>query len=202
MDPTIACVAPPGRPARALAGRVADLVAPERAEAFSLPGYLAAADPPLRVVLCPGGASVAADLEFLAQAAARLLWPAPPARFEQAIGGLRNTDGPSRPAGRRTAAARTSRGLLAALLLEGDVGLVRARAALAASGPRDWIVERPGRVRLRRLELERLARAGIRWSALEPVTLVAVYGTPALARARARWKKLLPPATQLWLREP
>jgi len=202
MNPTIACVGPAGRPARALAGRVAERVAPERAEAFSLPGYLAAAEPPSRVVLCPRGASVAGDLEFLAQAAARLLWPAPTARFQQAIGGLRNTDGPSRPAGRRAGAARTPRGLLAALLLEGEVGPARARAALAASGPREWIVERPGRVRLSRIELERLARAGIRWSALEPVALVAVSATPALARARDRWRRLLPPATRLWVRDP
>src|SRR5258706_16382344 len=86
MDPTIACVSPAGRPARALAKGVAGLVPGERVEAFSLAGYLGAAAPVSRVVLCPAGVSVVADLDFLVLAAGRLLWPAPPARLHQAIG--------------------------------------------------------------------------------------------------------------------
>lgn len=200
MDPTIACVAPAGRPAKALAAGVAGLVGGERVEAFSLAGYLGAPAPASRIVLCPAGASVAADLEFLALAAGRLLWPAPPARLHQAIGGLRTKDGPARPAARR-AAFRPAGGLVTALLLEGEVGVARARAAFAASGPRDWVVESPGRVRLTRRELDRLARAGVRWLALEPIELVALYATPALARARSRWQEILPPATRVWLRK-
>lgn len=199
MDPTIACVAPAGRQAKALAEGVAGLVPRERVAAFSLAGYLGAAAAPPRVVLCPPGGSVSQDMEFLALVSGRLLWPAPPARLHQAIAGLRTKDGPARPAARR-AASRAAGGLIAALLLEGEVGLARARAALAASGPRDWIVETPGRVRLTRGELARLERAGVRWQALDPIELVALYATPALARARARWKRLLPPATRVWLR--
>ncbi|HEY1435267.1 MAG TPA: hypothetical protein VGG65_07815, partial [Thermoanaerobaculia bacterium] len=132
--------------------------------------------------------------------AGRLLWPAPSARFQQAIGGLRHSEGPVRP-GRRGSASRRSRGLLAALLLEGDVGPTRARAALAACSPSEWIVETPGRVRISRRQLDALARAGVRWFALDPVTVVALYATPSLARARAQWRNLLPATTRLWVRE-
>jgi hypothetical protein len=199
MDWTIACVAPAGRQAQALAEGVAGLLPEERLAAFSLAGYLGAEDPPSRVVLCPAGLSVTRDLAFLAQAAGRLLWPAPPARLHQAIGGLRTKDGPARPAARR-ASSRAGGGVLTALLLEGEVGIARARVALNASGPGDWVVEAPGRVVLPRGELARLARSGVRWLALEPVELVALYATPALARARARWKRVLPPSTRVWLR--
>lgn len=60
-----------------------------------------------------------------------------------------------------------------ALLLEGEVGPDRARAALA-SPVRRWIVEHAGRVRLSRKELERLRDSGVEWSALEPVRLLGV----------------------------
>jgi hypothetical protein len=200
MGPTLACIAPAGRAAEGLAAGVEARAPGERPKGFSLAGYLAAANPPARIVLCPLGASVASDLEFLAKASRRLLWPAPSDRFEAAIGGLRGPSGGSRPTARRGPAARTSNGLSAALLLEGEVGLARARAALAASGPRDWIVETPRSVRISTAHLAGLARAGVRWAALEPVTLVALYATPALARARARWRPLLPPATPVWTR--
>jgi hypothetical protein len=198
MEATIACVAPDGRRAKALADGVASRVPGQRVAAFSMAGYLAAEAPASRVVLCPKGLSVAEDLAFLALAAGRLLWPAPPARLAQAIGGLRNAEGP-RAARRRAPAGRTPGGLTAALLLEGLVDPARARAALAATGPRDWIVETPGRVHLSRGQLDRLARSGVRWSALEPITLVALYATPELARAQ--WKRLLPSETLLWVRD-
>ena len=196
MGSAIACVAPAVRRAKALSRSLAAFLPGKRLEAFSVASYLAALAPPSRIVLCPPGLSIPRDLEFLSRAARRLLWPAPPARFRQAIGGLRGTDGPARPAGRRAASGAPS----AVLLLEGEVDLARARAALAAPGPRDWIVESPGRVRLSQRQLDRLARSGIRWSALEPVTVVALYATPALARARERWKRLLPGATRVWVR--
>jgi hypothetical protein len=47
-----------------------------------------------------------------------------------------------------------------------------------------------------------LARVGIRWSALEPIELVALYATPALVRARARWGSLVPPRTRVWIARP
>jgi len=202
MNPTLACVSPAARQAKALEARVAALVPMERVGAFSLAGYLAAGAPPSRVVLCPPGLSVSDDVAFLTRAAARLLWPAPPARFERAIGGLRHADESARPIGRRAVAGPSSGGLLAALLLEGVVDLARARAALDASGPRDWIVETPGRVRLSGAQLDRLARAGVRWSALEPIRLVALYAAAPLARAHAKWKRLLPAAAGLWVRDP
>ena len=198
MGSPIACVAPAVRRAKALSKGLAAFAPGERLEAFSVATYLAAKAPPSRIVLCPSGVSVARDLEFLSRAARRLLWPAPPARFQQAIGGLRNTDGPAR-VGQRREEAMASGGLPAVLLLEGDIGPVRARAALAANGPRDWVVESPGRVRLSSRQLDRLARSGIRWSALAPVTLLALFATPALDRARARWKGLLPAATRVWV---
>jgi hypothetical protein len=200
MEPRIACLASGRREAKALSARVAALAPRARVEAFSMAGYLAAEAPPLRLVLCPPGLSVEGDLDFLARAARRLLWPAPPPRLRQAIGGLRGAAGPMPSSGRGGRAARNSGGLSAALLLEGKVDLARARAALAAPGPRAWIVETPASVRISRRHLEGLARAGVRWSALEPVSLVGIYATPALARAKVRWKGFLPPTTRVWVR--
>ena len=91
---------------------------------------------------------------------------------------------------------------MAALLLEGRVDPARMRAVLAsASGvPRDWIVESPCHVALSATWARTLARAGVRLSTLEPVELVAVYAAPALARASARWRRLLPPRTAVWIK--
>jgi hypothetical protein len=47
-----------------------------------------------------------------------------------------------------------------------------------------------------------LAQVGIRWSALLPIELVALYATPALARARRKWKALLPARTRVWIAAP
>jgi hypothetical protein len=193
-------VAGAGRQAKALAGGVAALTPGASVDAFSVAGYLAAEDPPSRVVLCPPGRSVAADLEFLSRAARRLLWPAPAPRLQQAIGGLRNSEDPERGSRGRARRAAASGSGVAALLLEGEVDLARARAALAASGPRLWIVETPGRVRLSDRHLDAFERAGVRWSALEPVGVVALYAMPALARAASSWRNLLPPRTPVWIR--
>lgn len=197
MGAQIACVARSGREARPLLPRLARRAPGDRLEPFSLAGYLAAGSPPSLVVLCPPPGT-AAGLAFLERASRRLLWPGPPSRLDRAIGGLRGGDEPARGIARRRP-ARQGGGTATALLLEGDVGPERARAALAASGPLDWIVEAPGRVRLSARELDRLARAGVRWSALEPVRLVAVCAGPALARA-VRRRRLLPPGAALWAR--
>ena len=189
-------MAPDRRSALRAAERVSASLPKARIEAFSLAAYLGAADAPDRIVLCPAGRSTADDLRFLARAAGRLLWPGPPGRLRAAIGGIRpHGEGPRRfaPPRKHEPATRTS-----ALLLEGLVGPVRARSALAASSPRDWIVESARHVRLPGPLHRRLAREGIRWSALEPIELVALYATPALDRARARWRLLLPPRTRVW----
>ena len=48
--------------------------------------------------------------------------------------------------------------------------------------------------------MERLRRQGVRWAALEPVSLVALLASPRLARAPSRWERLLPRATPVWIR--
>ena len=58
----------------------------------------------------------------------------------------------------------------------------------------------PRRVRVSPGLMEKLRRQGVRWSALEPVSLVALLASPRLGRARSRWGRLLPPATPVWIR--
>jgi hypothetical protein len=163
----------------------------------ALSAYLADPQAPPRVILCATRGPSARGLAFLARASERLLWPAPPADIDAAIGGLRERDfgrSPGRP-------ARHER-LRTALLLEGRVDPNRARAALAAverAGPRDWIVESARHVRVTGAGLAALARAGIRWSALEPVELVAVYVSEDVARA-LRLRKGTSPRTPVWVR--
>ena len=201
MGATIACVAPDHRSALRAAERVAAGLPKARIEAFSLTGYLAVADAPDRVVLCPSGRSTDADLRFLALAAGRLLWPGPPGSLRAAIGGIRpHGERPRRAAPTRRPAPAPIR--TSALLLEGLVGPDRARAALAASGPVDWIVESTRHVRLPGRLHRMLERGGIRWSALEPIELVALLATPALVRARAKWTSLVPPRTRVWITRP
>jgi hypothetical protein len=43
-----------------------------------------------------------------------------------------------------------------------------------------------------------LRRLGIRWATLEPVEVIALVASPALARARAKWARLLPGGTPTW----
>ena len=110
------------------------------------------------------------------------MWPAPSSDFRDAIAGLRTET--ARPRLARLRDAPPDAGdTVAALLLEGRVGPARMRALLASGGPREWIAESPGHVELPSRWADRLARAGVRWSALEPVELVALTPRPALARA-------------------
>jgi hypothetical protein len=80
------------------------------------------------------------------------------------------------------------------------VTLDRARSAASSGAPRDWIVERVQRVRIARRDLDDLARLGVRWSVLEPVRVLAIAASDALARARPRWARLLPPDVAVWPR--
>ncbi len=193
MPHSLACVAPGRRTALLAAQTVAATLPKTHVEAFSLAGYLAAAHAPDRIVLCPAGLSTVSDLRFLGLAARRLLWPAPPRSLRAAIGGIR-------PHGERPRRAEKSApGRASALLLEGAVGPSRALSALAASSPRDWIVESARHVRISARLYRTLAQGGVRWSALEPIELVALYATPALARASGKWKALLPPRTRVWI---
>jgi hypothetical protein len=50
--------------------------------------------------------------------------------------------------------------------------------------------------------MDRLHQFGVRWRALEPVTVVAVLACPTLARARSRWKRLLPAGTRVMVLSP
>ena len=74
----------------------------------------------------------------------------------------------------------------------------RARSALAGDA-RTWIVRKATDVRLDARELAFLSSAGVRWAALSPIRVVAVAATPGLARARARWKRLVPPGAAVWV---
>jgi hypothetical protein len=170
-------------------------------EPFSLAAYLASMKAPSRVVLCPGGRSVGQDIEFLAEASRRALWPPPDEVLAEAIDGFRGSVSRHMAAVSGTAPAAVGNVSREALLLEGRVGSSRARS-LAGIGARAWVVESPRHVRIESALYGRLEALGIRWFALEPVTVAAVLAPPALARARPRWRRLLPPGTPLWIREP
>lgn len=150
---------------------------------------------PLRIVLCPAGGGLEDDLRFLRQARRAVLWPPPATEVWNAIAGLRGSHDPPPP--RATASPERS-GRRSALLLEGDVTLDRARQAAASGAPRDWIVERVQRVRIGPKGLDELRRLGIRWATLEPVEVVALVASPALASARSRWRSLLPKDVAVW----
>jgi len=197
MPDRIAVIAATDRAARDAARRLS--AAPgmrSSLEPFTPASYLRAAGAPSRIVLCaPSGAANAAA--FLRRWAERLLWPAPPSELHDAIDGIR----PAIPSPRRVRAAAESRShgnRAAARLLEGAVDAARAAAALDAGPPLDWIVESARHVRLKRGELAALASRGVRWSVLDPVQLLGVYGVPALARSRAEWGKALPKRIPLW----
>ena len=198
VSPPVALVAPTVRMARSLATSARENLPGTALVPFTLAAYRRAEDPPRRVVLCPPGKSVANDVAFLRAAAARLLWPAPPARVAEAIGGIRTGDEPPPPA---SAARRSPRGPRAgaALLLEGRVDAARALAALRGSRTREWIVESVGSVRLSPRALARLAREGVRWSVLAPVAVEAVCASRELAKVRRAWRALLPPRTPVWV---
>lgn len=165
-------------------------------ERLSLDAYLRARSAPDRVVLCPQGRSLDADLAFLKAAKSRLLWPSPPPDITDAIAGLVTetaaaaaTTSAVKPA-RKPARSRSQGPLRAALLLEGLVTRERADAALA-SPVRLWIVESVRCVVLGEADLEDLARKGVRWAALRPVELAGLAASGALARARSRWPRWL-----------
>jgi hypothetical protein len=160
----------------------------------SLDGYLRTPDAPSRVVLCVTGRSGGPARAFLARSMERLLWPAPAHDLLDAIVGLRSDASPRQPT--RPAAPGTRRsdaGPRRALLLEGAVDAGRARAALR-SEPRDWIVESTRHVRVGPRVLGALARAGVVWSALEPVELVAVFAAAPLPLDLG-----LPAGTPIWI---
>jgi hypothetical protein len=163
----------------------------EKFTAWALDRFLDSGTDASRVVLCPAGDAVATDVAFLETARSRLLWPAPSPPLSAAIAGLlggspAETEGSAPPSH------------APALLLEGRVTRQRAERALAGDA-RTWIVDRATCVRLSGDELRRLSAAGVRWAALAPVRVVAVAATPALARARGRWRNLLPRGTRVWI---
>lgn len=168
--------------------------------ACSLAGYLASEWAPGRIVLCPAGLSLEQDIDFLRAARVDTLWHPPDAIVLDAIEGLLGSLPPAaaRDRPRRPSRAR-ARDTMTALLLEGTVTSERARAALS-SDARLWIVEHPRKVRVSRPLMEKLRKIGVRWSALDPVSVVAVLASPRLAAARSRWKGLVPAGTPLWIR--
>ncbi len=169
----------------------------ERLEPTTLTGFLSRRRA-CAVILCPDGKDLARDLAFLHEAHERALWRAPGDEMQAAIAGLRGDPvGPPSARIRRPAARVRS----LALLLEGVVRAERARRALTCDA-RHWIVESPFAVRLGARELKRLAKSGISWFALEPVRVRALLASPELARARNRWRKLLPARTRVIVLKP
>jgi hypothetical protein len=138
---------------------------------------------------------VAPQKDFLQEVRKRLLWTTPDRLLYAAIAGLL-THLPPRPS---RLDARRSKGAMTALLLEGPVTPARARRALDGDS-RHWIVENVRRVRLGQKGLAELARRGVRWSALQPVRVIAVVVSPELARQRRRWTRYLPAKTPVWIR--
>jgi hypothetical protein len=198
----VAIIAPTPALARSaaafLAGRLESNLCP-----FSLADYLASARAPEQIVLCPSGRSLASDLDFLAAARERVLWGAPEEALSGAIEGLRGSPPPGPAPGsprRRVRPVRNRRSeTAAALLLEGTVTSARARA-LSTQDAKLWIVENARRVRVSPGLMEQLRRQGVRWAALEPVSLIALLASPRLFRARSGWGRLLPRATPVWIR--
>ena len=165
---------------------------------FSLTRFVSDRRAPARIVLCPEGQGVEADVTFLEDARRRALWSRPADELASAIAGLRGSH--DERAG--SSPQRASRGRTTAMLLEGDVTTARAESAAASGAPRQWIVERVQNVRIRADGLEALRRLGIRWAVLEPVELIAVAASPSLARIRSRWASLLPPMVSIWTSSP
>jgi len=191
----IALVGPTAAVARFFEARLASRFPDSRLEAVSLSRFLSDRRAPARIVLCPAGGNLSADLAFLRAVRRRVLWPAPAADLRGAIAGLRGFDDATPDAMPPPAPTRSGR--RTALLLEGDVTPERAREAAAAPSPRHWIAERVQRVRIGESLLEELRRLGIRWSVLEPVEVLAVGASPELARAHPRWSRWVPGAVPI-----
>lgn len=194
----IAVVSPTAAVARSFLPRIARLLPEARLSAFSIARFVSDRRAPVRIVLCPEGRSVEADVAFLEDARRRALWTRPGDELAGAIAGLRGSHderaGASPP--------RAGRGRTTAMLLEGDVTTARAESAAASGAPRQWIVERVQNVRIAAEGLDALRRLGIRWAALEPVDVIAVVASPALARIRSRWAAFLPPEVSVWTSAP
>jgi hypothetical protein len=188
----VALLAPTEDVARDAARRLA----PDHREFHLVPcsveAFLSETAGPGSVVLCPEGRGVAEDLTFLRKVGDRILWSAPPRELALAIAGVRSEESSPEAATLRGRPPRT------ALLFEGPVTTARVAAALRAKAPSFWIVEDARRVRLPQERLEELQRAGVCWMSLSPVRLLAVAASPALLRARARWKGLLQRDTEIW----
>ncbi|MDQ5857134.1 MAG: hypothetical protein M3542_02485 [Acidobacteriota bacterium] len=197
---TIAVVSPTVAVARAFAPRIARLLPGAALSTFSLERFLSDRRAPARIVLCPAGESLRDDVAFLKDAHRRALWPRPGVELSGAIAGLRGSHDEPRAG---TAPSPAGRGrTTAALLLEGDVTPARAERAAASGAPRHWIVERVQRVRISPAGFDELRRLGIRWSALEPVEVIALAASPELARAPSRWASRLPPGVPVWTSSP
>lgn len=191
----VAFVAPTAAAARRCRLAVGGDLPAVRVRPMALGQYATDVRVPLRIVLCPPGESVEEDVRFLREARRTILWPPPGAELWSAIAGLRGShDAP--PSGAVGTARKSGR--RAALLLEGDVTVERARRAAASGAPRDWIVERVQRVRIGAKGLDELEHIGIRWAVLEPVEVIALAASAALARARSRWAKWLPNDVPVW----
>jgi len=162
---------------------------------YSLARFLADREAPFRIVICPAGESLPEDVRFLDAVRRRVLWSRPGTELAGAIAGLRGEhDTP--PADE--APPRSGRGRTSALLLEGDVTPARAARAVDSGAPRHWVVERVQSVRIPDAPLRELRRLGIRWSVLEPVEVLALAASPALARAAARFPSRLPAGVPVW----
>lgn len=189
-------VAPRMKRARTAAAAFSQPLSGLRCSPVSLASLLARGPASETLVVCPGGADLEGDLDFLARLSERVLWPAPDPELFGAIAGLLGHGLPDvPPEGWRRETRRK-----VAFLFEGSVTPARVRAALA-SDARHWIVESVRHVRLSRQGLARLERKGVRWSALRPLRVVALIASPVLARAQRRWRKLLPPGTPVWVWE-
>ncbi len=193
----VAVVASSAAEARAVAPALVSRLRGARLEPFSLAAYLRAPAAPAHVVLCAARGPANPGIAFLRGAAARLLWPSPPEDLRDAVAGLLSL--PDTPPRRRADRPRNSGEARSALLLEGAVGPERARAALSAA-PRDWIVESARHVTMSRAGLAALARAGVRWSALTPVELVAIYASASVARRLDGVR--LAPGAPIWIKGP
>jgi len=190
----IAVIAQSLRYARTAAARLARSLPHRSLRPFSLEGFLTSSRAPGQIILCPPGQAMAPHRDFLREVRERLLWPAPDRLLYAAIAGLL-THLPLHPS---RLDAHGFRRRTTALLLEGAVTPARARKALEGDA-RHWVVENVRRVRLCRKGLAELARRGVRWSALQPVRVIAVVVSPELARQRLRWKKYLPAKTPVWI---
>ncbi len=197
LRPPVGLVGPTPAASRRFAAGLASRLPGVTFVPLSLARFRSDREAPARVVLCPAGASLPGDLAFLEATFRRVLWPPPGVDLWAAIAGLRGShDEP--PRGARTPGPRSAR-RTSALLLEGDVTPEGARRAAASGAPRRWVVERVQRVRISDTGLEELRLRGIRWSVLEPVEVIGVAASPALAGARNRWRRFLPAEVPVWV---